>query len=91
MRRIILIGLTLALAGCGANEPSEDEIARGMKETYVREMGAYSYAGNLRATARKIGNGRWAVQLIGEKNGEQKTLNATAVMDKDGSIHYYTD
>ena len=89
MRRIMLIGLAIALAGCGASEPSTAEIARGMKESFMRETGAYS--ANLDAQAQKIGNGRWAVRLTAERYGERRTLNATAVMDKNGDIHYYTD
>ena len=40
---------------------------------------------------RKIGDGRWAVTMEAERYGERHTLNATAVMDKNGDIHYYTD
>ena len=29
--------------------------------------------------------------MVGERNGVRRTLNATAVMDKNGDIHYYTD
>ncbi len=45
----------------------------------------------LDAKAKRIGNGRWAVRMVGERNGVRRTLNATAVMDKNGDIHYYTE
>lgn len=99
MKRIMLMGLVLALAGCGASEPSNrcgtsepsnKEIAQGMIQSFVRETGIPS--SNLKAKAKMIGNGRWAVSMEAERyNGERRTLNATAVMDKNGDIHYYTD
>ena len=89
MKRILFIGLMMVHVGCGQGEPSNAEIARGMKESFIRRTGAYS--ANLDAKARKIGNGRWAVQMTAERYGERRTLNATAVMDKNGDIHYYTD
>ena len=89
MKRILFIGLMMVLVGCGQGEPSNAEIARGMKESFIRRTGAYS--ANLDAKARKIGNGRWTVQMTAERYGERRTLNATAVMDKNGDIHYYTD
>lgn len=89
MQRIILVGLALALAGCGAREPSNKEIAQGMMRSFVRESGVQP--ANLKAKAKKIGNGRWAVIMEAERYGERRTLNATAVMDKNGDIHYYTD
>ena len=99
MKRTMLMGLVLALAGCGASEPSNrcgtsepsnKEVAQGMIQSFVRETGIPS--SNLKAKAKKIGNGRWAVSMEAERhNGERRTLNATAVMDKNGDIHYYTD
>ncbi len=89
MKRILIIGSMMVFVGCGQGEPSNAEIARGMKESFMRNSGAYS--ANLDATARKIGNGRWAVSLTTEQFGERRTLNATAVMDKNGDIHYYTE
>lgn len=89
MRYIKFIGLICILAGCGKSEPSEAEIAHGMKKSFIRQTGA-SYS-NLKTRARKIGNGRWSVELIGDRYGQRRTLNATAVMDKNGDIHYYTD
>ena len=88
MKQLLIVSAMLLLAGCGG-EPSNGEIARGMKECFMRETGVYS--SNLDATARKIGNGRWAVRLTAERYGERRTLNATAVMDENGDIHYYTD
>ena len=75
--------------GCGPSEPSNSEIATGMKRSFITETGAYS--ANLNAKAKKIGDGRWAVKMTAEKDGYKRTLNATAVMDKNGDIHYYTD
>lgn len=89
MQRIILVGLALTLAGCGASEPSNKEIAQGMMRNFSHETGVSS--ANLKAKARKIGNGRWAVTMEAERYGQRRTLNATAVMDKNGDVHYYTD
>ena len=90
MQKIMLMSLALALAGCGASEPSNKEIAQGMMRSFVRETGVQP--ANLKAKAKKIGNGRWAVSMEAERHdGERRTLNATAVMDKNGDIHYYTD
>lgn len=89
MKQLLLSIIVLSFVGCGQSEPSNAEIARGMKESFIRRTGAYS--ANLDAKARKIGNGRWAVQMTAERYGERRTLNATAVMDKNGDIHYYTD
>ena len=91
MHRIVLAGLAFAITGCGASEPPNEEVARGMMEMWVRETGMHATPENLRAKAKKIGGGRWAVQMVVEKNGERRTLNATAVMDANGDIHYYTD
>ena len=91
MHRIVLAGLVFALAGCGASEPSNEEVSRGMMEMFIRETGASAKSVSLKAKAKKSGNGRWSVQMVGEKNGERRTLNATAVMDENGDIHYYTD
>lgn len=90
MKQIVLAGLVLALAGCGASEPSNKEIAQGMMRSFVRETGVQPP--NLKAKAKKIGNGRWAVAMEVEwYDGQRRKLNATAVMDKNGDIHYYTD
>lgn len=87
----LIISAVLGLGtiiGCGSSEPSNSEIATGMKKSFIRETGGYS--SNLDAKARKIGEGRWAVEMTAEKDGYKRTLNATAVMDKNGDIHYYT-
>ena len=93
MKKImVVVGLVagMLLGGCGASEPSNEEIAQGMMRSFVRETGVQP--SNLRAKAKKIGNGRWAVIMEAERyDGERRTLNATAVMDKNGDIHYYTD
>ena len=83
--------MLLATCGCGnsAPEPSLSEIERGMKESFVRQANAFSVS--LDAKAKKIGNGRWSVKMTVERNGERRSLNATAVMDANGGIHYYTE
>ena len=89
MQRIVLVGLLFVLAGCGASEPSNKEIAQGMIRSFVQETGAP--VADVKAKAKKIGNGHWAVAMEVVRYGERRTLNATAVMDKNGNIHYYTE
>ena len=89
MKKMLLAALVLSLVGCGPSEPSNAEIERGIMENFIRRTGAFS--AKLDARARKIGNGRWSVVLTAERFGERRTLNATAVMDKNGDVHYYTD
>lgn len=67
------------LAECGASEPSNKEVAQGMVRSFVQETGASSKG--LKAKAKEIGNGRWAVTMEAERYGRRRTLNATAVMD----------
>ena len=85
----LLSFMALAFAGCGPKEPSISEIERGMVNTFRQESG--NYTDFLDANAKRIGNGRWAVRMTAERYGERRVLNATAVMDKNGDIHYYTD
>lgn len=90
--KLATIVLAVALlAGCGAGKPSNKEIAQGMMRSFARETGVNPNTGQLKAKARKIGNGRWAVTMEAERYGDRRTLNATAVMDKNGDIHYYTE
>lgn len=93
MFRIIAATIMAAtLVGCGSSEPSNEEIARGFMRAFVSETGVTPSFGKIKAKAHKIGNGRWAVQMKAERyDGECRTLNATAVIDKNGAIHYYTD
>lgn len=86
---ILLVVLAAVLCGCGHNEPSSREIALGMIESFANETGIDKSA--LAAKAKKIGNGRWAVSLRVDRYGQQRILNATAVMDGNGEIHFYTD
>ncbi len=80
----------LAFMGCGFKVPSTAVIERVVVNSIRRETGIYS--GSLDAKAEGIGNGRWDVRITGERyDGERRTLNATAVMDKNGDIHYYTE
>lgn len=85
----IIVVLCFINFGCGPSEPSNQEIAQGMMRSFVEETGACPT--DLSAKAKKIGNGRWAVKLRAYRNGEQRTLDATAVMDKNGDVHFYTD
>lgn len=89
MKTIVAIALVIALAGCGGGDPSNEEIAQWMIQSFSQETGINPR--NLKAKAKKLGNGRWAVTLQGERYGQKRTLNATAVKDKNGNIHYYTD
>ena len=91
MRRIMLtMILVLSLAGCNAGKPSNNEIAQEMVRVFSRETGIPS--ANLKAKAWRIGKGRWGIALeIKRYDGQRRTLNATAVVDKNGDIHFYTD
>ncbi len=87
---LLIVSGLLLFAGCGPKEPSTAEIERGVVDSFRRETGIYS--GKIDAKATKNGNGRWDVRITGERyGGERRTLNATAVMDKNGDIHYYTE
>lgn len=89
-KAFLFIPSLLLLAGCGPKEPSTAEIERGVVDSFRQETGITS--GKINAKATKTGNGRWDVRIVGERyDGERRTLNATAVMDKNGDIHYYTE
>ena len=92
MRNMLIIGTLLLLCGWGwfSNEPSHSEIANGFASSFEREMGIPRSA--LAVQVKKIGSGRWAVRVVVTRSdGTSRTLNATAVMDKNGDLHYYTD
>lgn len=89
MRYLMMIGIVAAMCGCGPSEPSLSEVERGMKESFIRQTG--NFAVRLTSHARKISDGRWSVWLTVEQNGSRRTLHATAVMDKNGGLHYYVD
>jgi hypothetical protein len=94
MQKILLIWSLVIIVGCGPSEPSNKGIADGMMSSFATETGIGDYRAwqvKVKAKARKIGKGRWAVTMMMERSGESRTLNATAVMDKNGDIHYYTD
>lgn len=85
---IVAVSLFINIVGC-SDEPSLREIEQGMISSFAREAGTSS--ANFSARARKIGDGRWSVQLTTWVYGQRRKLNATAVMDADGNIHYYTE
>ena len=89
MRYLMMIGIVAAMCDCGPSEPSLSEVERGMKESFIRQTG--NFAVRLTSHARKISDGRWSVWLTVEQNGSRRTLHATAVMDKNGDLHYYVD
>lgn len=93
-----LVPIVLALAvtilgsicGCGSNERSLSEIEKGIMDSFSSQMGIPRSA--LSVKARSVGSGRWAVQITATRaDGQRRSLNATAVMDKNGDIHCYTD
>ncbi len=51
----------------------------------------YESRNNLKVSVRRVSYGKWSIVCTAQRNGERRTLNATAVMDKNGDIHYYTD
>lgn len=83
----IAITIIGSICGCGPSEPSESEIANGMRRQFIMNTGAYPSS----VKAKKIGSGRWAVRMTAERYGERRSLDATAIMDKNGDIHYYTN
>lgn len=90
MKELIVASLLLALCGCGSNEPSISEIERGSERSFASQLGASSSQVSARAT--RSGNGRWNVRITATRyDGAKRSINATAVMDKNGDIHYYTD
>ena len=90
MKRILLMGLLFALAGCGVSEPSNEKIAQEMVRVFSRKTGVPS--ARLKARAKKTGKGRWAVSMEGERyEGARRTFYATAIIDKNGDLHYFFD
>ena len=69
--------------------PSSSEVARGMDRT-LSDYGVPSYRVNSRAES--LGSGRWAVSSdIRMYDGSTRTIHSTAVMDRNGDLHYYTE
>lgn len=92
MKKVILFGLMplLLLVGCGPSEPSNREVAAGAREVLYNEFGCPRNV-RIQSRAERIGNGRWHVEMDLWRYGQQRKLNATAIMDKNGDLHYYTD
>lgn len=92
MKKVILFGLMplLLLAGCGPSEPSNREVAAGAREVLYKDLGLPRDV-NVRPRVERIGNGRWHVEMDLWRYGQRRKLNATAIMDKNGDLHYYTD
>lgn len=86
---VLSIAITIigSICGCGPSEPAESEIANGMRRQFIMNTGAYPSS----VKAKKIGSGRWAVRTTAERYGERRSIDATAIMDKNGDIHYYTN
>ena len=93
--RFWIVAMTIVavtLTGCGSSEASNEKIVRGFMRAFVRETGITPRSGKMKAKACKMGKGRWAVQMKADcHDGEWRTLNATAVIDKNGVVHYYID
>ena len=70
-------------------EPSIREIEMGFKQAMFGNP--YESRNNLKVIVRRVSYGKWSIVCTAQRNGEQRILNATAVMDKNGDIHYYTD
>lgn len=87
----LLIGIVLlSLCGCGPSGPSNREIEDGCKRSFSQQAGVP--ASQLAVKASSLGSGRWALKMtVTRYDGAKRSLNATAVMDKNGDIHYYTD
>lgn len=86
---IFFLILAFTLSGCGRREPSIGEIERGIRRNFIVQTGVAPNA--LDVKVKRVGEGRWAVCLGVTQFGVHRTLNARAVMDKNGDIHYYTD
>lgn len=70
-------------------EPSISEIERGFKEAMFGNP--YESRNNLKVIVRRISYGKWSILCTARRNGESRTLHATAIMDKNGDIHFYTE
>ena len=90
MKKLIVASLLFAIVGCGSSEPSISEIERGCERSFASQLGAS--ASQVSARATKSGDGRWDVRITATRyDGARRSLNATAIMDKNGNIYYYTD
>ena len=87
---ITLAMFTICLCGCGSGEPSLSEIEDGFRMSFASQTGMP--ASSMHVKAKRLEKGRWAVRMTATRyDGQSRSLDATAVMDENGDIHYYTD
>lgn len=91
MQKLLVFAcLMVLLFGCGLDKPSLSDVENGCKEALSREMGIPQSA--ILTRAHKIGGGRWSVRVtLIRLDGRSRSMDATAVIDKNGDIHYYSD
>ena len=91
MQKLLVFAcLVVLLFGCGQDEPSLSDIENGCKESLSREMGIPPSA--ILTRAHKIGGGRWSVRVtLIRLDGQSRSMGATAVLDENGDVHYYSD
>ena len=92
-RTVVLIVMAMsliAIVGCEGSEPSNATIEREFRRSLARE--GFRWAEQSKVQVRKTGKGHWSIRPTARRwDGESRTLRATAVMDTNGNIHYYTD
>lgn len=87
---LVFACLVFLLFGCGQDEPSLSEVEKGCRESLSREMGIPQSA--ILTRAHKIGGGRWSVRVtLIRRDGQGRSMDAMAVLDEKGDVHYYSD
>lgn len=82
----------LGLGGCDSapKEPSLDAVRNGCIRAFERDLGIPGSC--LSATASRRGSRRWALRVtVTRFDGARRSLNVTAVLDRNGALHYYTE